>query len=55
VYVDDLIISPSKMELKDALKSKLEAEYEMTDLEELQYCLGVEFVRDRAARIIIIS
>jgi hypothetical protein len=35
VYVDDLIILSSNMESMDALKSKLEAEYEMTDLGEL--------------------
>jgi hypothetical protein len=55
VYVDDLIILSSNMESMDALKSKLEAEYEMTDLGELHYCLGVEFVRDQAARTITMS
>jgi hypothetical protein len=51
VYVDDLIILSSNMESMDALKSKLEAEYEMTDVGELHYCLGVEFARDRAAGV----
>jgi hypothetical protein len=55
VYVDDLIILSSNMESMDALKSKLEAEYEMTDLGELHYCLGVEFARDRAARTITMN
>jgi hypothetical protein len=55
VYVDDLIILSSNMESMDALKSKLEAEYEMTDLGELYYCLGVEFARDRVARTITMS
>ena len=55
VYVDDLIILSSNMESMAALKSKLEAEYEMTDLGELHYCLGVEFARDRGARTITMS
>ena len=55
VYVDDLIILSSNMESLTTLKSKLEAEYEMTDLGELHYCLGVEFARDRVARTITMS
>ena len=55
VYVDDLIILSSNMESMVALKSKLEDEYEMTDLGELHYCLGVEFARDRVARTITMS
>jgi hypothetical protein len=55
VCVDDLIILSSNMESMDALKSKLEAKYEMMDLEELNYCLGVEFARDRAVRTITMN
>ncbi len=37
------------------LKSRLEDEFEMSDLEELHYCLGVEFERDRANHTITMS
>lgn len=52
VYVDDLIILASHMRSMEPLKAKLEAQYEMTDLGELHFCLGVEFARDRGARTI---
>jgi transposase InsO family protein len=55
IYVDDLIILASLMSLMNALKGMLEREYEMSDLGELHFCLGVEFVRDRATRTITMS
>ena len=55
VYVDDLIILSSNMESMATLKSKLEAEYEMTNLRELHYYLGVEFARDRGVRTNTVS
>ena len=48
IYVDDLIILASLMSSMKALKAKLEKDYEMSDLRELHFCLGVEFVRNRA-------
>ena len=55
IYVDDLIILANRMSSMKALKAMLESEYEMSDLGELHFCLGVEFVRDRAARTITMS
>ena len=55
IYVDDLIILANRMSCMKALKAMLESEYEMSDLEELHFCLGVEFVRDRVARTITMS
>ena len=55
VCVDDLIILSNNMESLATLKSKLEVEYEMTDLGKLHFCLGVEFTRDRDARTITMS
>jgi hypothetical protein len=55
IYVDDLIILASLMSSMKALKAMLEREYEMSDLGELHFCLGVEFVRDRATRTITMS
>lgn len=52
IYVDDLIILASCMSSLKALKAMLENEYEMSDLGELHFCLGVEFVRDRVSRTI---
>ncbi len=55
MYVDDLIIFSNNVKTLGALKVKLEAEYEMTDLEELHYCLGVELASDRRARSITMN
>ena len=52
IYVDDLIILANYMSSMKVLKAMLEKEYEMTDLDELYFCLGVEFVRDKVARTI---
>jgi hypothetical protein len=54
-YVDDLIILASNVSILKWLKSRLENEFEMSDLGELHYCLGVEFERDRASRTITMS
>jgi hypothetical protein len=55
IYVDDLIILASNVSILKWLKSRLEEEFEMSDLGELHYCLGVEFERDRANRTITVS
>ena len=52
IYVDDLIILASRLSSMKALKGMLEREYEMSDLEDLHFCLGIEFVIDKAARMI---
>ncbi len=55
IYVDDLIILTSNVSILKWLKSRLEDEFEMSDLEELHYCLGMEFERDRANCTITMS
>ena len=55
IYVDDLIILASLLEKLAWLKAKLNAEFKMSDLGELMYCLGVEFKRNRKARTITMS
>jgi hypothetical protein len=52
IYVDDLIMLASDMTMMNELKSKLEEEYDMSDLGELHFFLGVHIERDRAARTI---
>lgn len=45
LYVDDLLITGSVPKQIEDLKRKLKSEFEMTDLGELTYFLGLEFVR----------
>ena len=54
-YVDDLIILASNVIQLKWLKSQLEKEFDMSDLGELYYCLGVEFERNREAHTIIMN
>jgi len=49
IYVDDLIILASNVSILKWLKSRLEDEFEMSDLGGLHYCLGVEFARVQTA------
>jgi transposase InsO family protein len=55
VYVDDLIIMTNTMTIMEEVKAMLKREYDMSDLGELHYCLGVEFQRQRTARTISMS
>ena len=52
IYVDDLIILASDMDMMKGLKFKLEEEYDMSDVGELHFFLGVHIERDRAANTI---
>ncbi|KAK2355926.1 putative mitochondrial protein [Trifolium repens] len=45
LYVDDLLITGSQKSEIEKLKFKLKAEFEMTDLGELSFFLGMEFVK----------
>ena len=53
--MDDLIILASNVTQLKWLKTELEKKFEMSNLEELQYCLGVEFKRNREAHTIIMN
>jgi hypothetical protein len=55
IYVDDLIILTSNVSILKWLKSRFEDEFEMNDLGELHYYLGVEFEREHANRTITMS
>jgi hypothetical protein len=52
IYVDDLILLSSDKEKMSELKASLEEEYNMSDLGELHFFLGVHIERNRAARTI---
>lgn len=52
IYVDDILIAgPDKKEIQ-RIKDKLWVRFEMTDLGECQYYLGMTVTRDRANRIL---
>jgi hypothetical protein len=55
LYVDDLIILSSDVTKLKWLKSQLEKDFEMSDLGELNYCLGVQFQMDRKTHSITMS
>ena len=55
MWVDDLIIFGKNMASINNLKAQLNEEYEMKDLGELRYFLGIQVHRDRERKIIHIS
>jgi hypothetical protein len=55
IWVDDLIIFGREMESINQLKKDLWAEFEMKDLGELKYFLGIKVTRNRQARQITID
>jgi hypothetical protein len=50
--VDDLIITGSATGLIEEIKRKLSQEFEMKDLGQLHYCLGLEVWRDNGKTLI---
>ena len=55
MWVDDLIIFGKDMASINSLKAQLNEEYEMKDLGELKYFLGIQVRRDKERKIIHIS
>ena len=55
VYVDDLIILSNTIDEMERLKAQLRREYEMTDLGEIHFCLGIEIERNRMRRTITMN
>ena len=52
IYVDDLIMLSSDLTVLQELKSRLEEEFDMSDIGELHFFLGVQMERNRATRTI---
>ena len=52
IYVDDLVILSSDMDMINELKVGFERKFKMSDLGELHFSLGVHFERDRRSRTI---
>lgn len=55
LYVDDILLASSTLPALTALKSKLASTFEMEDLGEATFVLGMEIKRDRAARTFSIN
>ena len=52
IYIDDILLAgPNKQEIQ-RIKDKLHERFEMTDLGECRYYLGMTVTRDRANRIL---
>ena len=47
VYVDDLVIASSNSVAANKLKKELTETFQMRDIGDLNYCLGIEFSRDK--------
>ena len=54
VYVDDTILAANDVELLQAEKNELSKRFEMEDLGEIHYCLGMTIKRDRNAKVMMI-
>lgn len=55
VYVDDLLLATNSKQLMDKTKVWLKSEFEMQDIGEPTYCLGMEIKRNRKQRTLTIS
>jgi transposase InsO family protein len=55
VYVDDKLMLSKDQKIIDQLKVKLAAEYDLTDLGEARWILGMEIIRDRDKHTIELS
>ena len=47
LYVDDMLVTGSSEELASEFKTQMLSEFEMSDLGELSYFLGIEFIRTK--------
>ena len=55
LYVDDLLIASSRTSELLAIKRRLTQQYEMEDMGEATFILGIDIKRDRANRTISIG
>jgi hypothetical protein len=51
VFVDDLVIAGSSLTIINSFKEDLESTYNMKDLGELKYCLGIEIDRNANGQV----
>jgi len=55
LYVDDLIVMATNKKLIDQVRDQLKSEFDIKELGELKYCLGIEVVRNRKLKTIQIN
>ena len=55
LYVDDILLAGNNKEMIDTAKKWLSSNFEMKDMGEASYVLGVKIVRDRAKRLLGLS
>ena len=55
LYVDDILLAGNSKEMIDTAKRWLSSNFEMKDMGEASYVLGVKIVRDRAKRLLGLS
>ena len=55
VYVDDTVLASNNIEMLNAERHNLNENFDMEDLGEIHYCLGMSIKRDRAAKITTIN
>ena len=55
LYVDDILLAGNSKEMIDTAKKWLSSNFEMKDMGEASYVLGVKIVRDRAKRLLGLS
>jgi Fe-S cluster biosynthesis and repair protein YggX len=55
LYIDDILIAENNKEMIDTIKKWLSSNFEMKDMGEASYVLGVKIIRDRAKRLLGLS
>ena len=55
LYVDDILLAGNSKEMIDTAKKWLSSNFEMKDMGEASYVLGVKIVKDRAKRLLGLS
>jgi len=55
IYVDDLIVMASSKKSIEEVSKQLKSEFDIKELGELKYCLGIQVTRDRSRKILKIN
>ena len=55
LYVDDILLATNDIELLNKVKIELSEKFEMKDMGEAFYVLGIQIFRDRKSRILSIN
>ena len=55
LYVDDILIAENSIEYLKDIKSWLSSNFEMKDMGDAAYILGVKITRDRLRRLLSLS